>query len=86
MITHHEPGARPEPVLLAQGQADDNPWAGTTSPAPQAPAAGVDVQLRPARGHIHTSITAVDVLPSGAPVRAEMASALRRFFGASVPA
>jgi hypothetical protein len=28
----------------------------------------------------------VDVILSGAPVRAEMADALRQFFGASVPA
>ena len=39
-----------------------------------------------ARGHTHTSLTMVDVILSGAPVRAEMAEALRQFFGASVPA
>ena len=39
-----------------------------------------------ARGHTHTSLTMVDVILSGAPVRAEMADALRQFFGASVPA
>jgi len=49
-------------------------------------AAGVPVQLLVARGHTHTSLTMVDVILSGAPVRAQMAEALRRFFGASVPA
>jgi cation diffusion facilitator CzcD-associated flavoprotein CzcO/acetyl esterase/lipase len=43
-------------------------------------AAGVSVRHIPARGHIHTSITAVDVLPSGAPIRADMAAGLRSFF------
>ena len=49
-------------------------------------AAGVAVTHLVARGHIHTSLTAVDMMLSGAPVRAEMASALRSFFGARVPA
>jgi cation diffusion facilitator CzcD-associated flavoprotein CzcO/acetyl esterase/lipase len=49
-------------------------------------AAGVPVRHLPARGHTHTSLTMVDVILSGAPVRAEMADALRQFFGASVPA
>ena len=44
-------------------------------------AAGVPVRHLPCRGHIHTSVTAVGVLPSGAPVRAEMAAAIRGFFG-----
>ncbi len=48
--------------------------------------AGVPVNHLRARGHIHTSIPAVDVLPSGAPIRAEMASALREFFAVQVPA
>jgi acetyl esterase/lipase len=48
--------------------------------------AGVPVRRVAARGHIHTSVTAVDVLPTGAAVRAEMADALREFFGARVPA
>ena len=43
--------------------------------------AGVPVRHLPCRGHIHTSVTAVGVLPSGAPVRAEMAAAIRGFFG-----
>ena len=38
------------------------------------------------RGQIHTSLTAVDMLPSGAGARAEMGAALRQFFGANVPA
>ncbi|MCU1399122.1 MAG: putative flavin-containing monooxygenase [Acidimicrobiales bacterium] len=47
-------------------------------------AAGVHVEHIRARGHIHTSLTAVDVLPSGAPVRAEIAEAVRRLIGATV--
>ncbi len=42
--------------------------------------AGVEVKRMQARGHIHTSITMVDMLPSGAPIRGHMASALRGFF------
>ena len=48
-------------------------------------AAGVPVRHIAARGHIHTSITAVDVILSGAPIRAEIADALRSFFPALVP-
>ena len=47
-------------------------------------AAGVPVQHIQARGHIHTSIPAVDVMLSGAPIRALMAEGIRGFFGASV--
>ena len=43
-------------------------------------AAGVPVQHLKAKGHTHTSIGMVDVLPSGKPARNEMADALRRFF------
>jgi acetyl esterase/lipase len=39
-------------------------------------AAGVPVRHIRARGHIHTSLTMVDAVISGAPVRAEMAEAL----------
>lgn len=46
-------------------------------------AAGVNVRHVRARGHLHTSITAVDVLPSGAPIRAQMADGLRSFFARS---
>jgi cation diffusion facilitator CzcD-associated flavoprotein CzcO/acetyl esterase/lipase len=42
-------------------------------------AAGVPVQHVRARGHIHTSIPAVDVLPTGAVVREQMGAALRAF-------
>ena len=42
--------------------------------------AGVEVEHVEARGHIHTSITMVDMLPSGAPHRRAMAQALRGFF------
>jgi acetyl esterase/lipase len=48
-------------------------------------AAGVPVRQLSARGHIHTSVPMVDVVLSGAPVRAEMAEALRGFFPARVP-
>ncbi len=47
-------------------------------------AAGVPVTHLRGRGHIHTSIGAVDVLPSGAPCREEMARAIRAFFPTSV--
>ena len=43
-------------------------------------AAGVPVQQIRGRGHTHTSLTMVDVIISGAPVRAEIARALRGFF------
>jgi acetyl esterase/lipase len=49
-------------------------------------AAGVEVRHLAARGHIHTSLTMVDVVISGAPVRAEIAAELRRLLGAAVPA
>ena len=42
--------------------------------------AGVPVQHLRARGHIHTSITMVDALPSGVAPRRRMADALRGFF------
>jgi acetyl esterase/lipase len=43
-------------------------------------AAGVPVRHLQARGHIHTSITMVDALPSSVPPRVEMAEGLRSFF------
>ncbi|HEY2549675.1 MAG TPA: alpha/beta hydrolase fold domain-containing protein [Streptosporangiaceae bacterium] len=45
-------------------------------------AAGVPVRYVRARGHTHTSVTMVDVVLSGATVRAEMAAALSGFFPA----
>jgi acetyl esterase/lipase len=42
-------------------------------------AAGVAVRHLPCRGQIHTSLLAVDVIPSGASARQEMALALREF-------
>jgi cation diffusion facilitator CzcD-associated flavoprotein CzcO/acetyl esterase/lipase len=48
-------------------------------------AAGVPVRLTRARGHTHTSVTMVDTVISGAPVRAEIAEALRNFFPAAEP-
>jgi cation diffusion facilitator CzcD-associated flavoprotein CzcO/acetyl esterase/lipase len=47
-------------------------------------AAGVPVRHVRARGHIHTSVPMVDVIISGAPVRAEMCEALRSFVPAPV--
>jgi acetyl esterase/lipase len=47
-------------------------------------AAGVPVRHLPARGHTHTSLTMVDVVLSGADLRAEMGQALHDFF--AVPA
>ena len=46
-------------------------------------AAGVPTEYVRARGHTHQSVTMVDVVISGAPVRARMADALRRFFVAT---
>jgi cation diffusion facilitator CzcD-associated flavoprotein CzcO/acetyl esterase/lipase len=48
--------------------------------------AGVSVRHLFARGHIHTSLTMVDVVVSGAAVRTEMAETLRSFFPAPVRA
>jgi cation diffusion facilitator CzcD-associated flavoprotein CzcO/acetyl esterase/lipase len=49
-------------------------------------AAGVPVRHVAARGHTHTSVGMVDVVLSGAGIRAEMADALRDFLSAKVPA
>jgi cation diffusion facilitator CzcD-associated flavoprotein CzcO/acetyl esterase/lipase len=49
-------------------------------------AAGVPVRHLSARGHTHTTLTMVDVVLSGAELRAEMAQALQRFFTAAVRA
>ena len=50
-------------------------------------AAGNQVQHIQARGHTHTSLSMVDVVVSGEPVRAQMAAALRGFFArAAAPA
>jgi len=45
--------------------------------------AGVPTEHVRARGHTHQSVTMVDVIISGAPVRARMADSLRRFFAAT---
>ncbi|MGI8491654.1 MAG: alpha/beta hydrolase fold domain-containing protein [Acidimicrobiales bacterium] len=49
-------------------------------------AAGVPVHHLRARGHVHTSVTMVDLVLSGAQVRAQMADALGSFFPAPVRA
>jgi acetyl esterase/lipase len=46
-------------------------------------AAGVDVNHLPNRGQIHTSLTSVDIVRSGAGARGEIAAAIRRFFPAA---
>lgn len=46
-------------------------------------AAGVPVVHLPARGHTHMSLTMVDQIISGAPVRARMADALQQFFAST---
>jgi cation diffusion facilitator CzcD-associated flavoprotein CzcO/acetyl esterase/lipase len=43
-------------------------------------AAGVPVRHLRARGHVHTSLTMVDMLPSGAGARRQMAEAIKGFF------
>jgi acetyl esterase/lipase len=43
-------------------------------------AAGVPTQHHPCRGHIHTSLKAVDVIISSVPIRAAMAEAVQKFF------
>jgi acetyl esterase/lipase len=42
--------------------------------------AGIPVQQIRARGHTHTSVTMVDVIVSGAPIREKMAAAIDGFF------
>ena len=42
-------------------------------------AAGVSVEAHMARGHVHTSISMVDLLPSGAPWRTTLADGIRNF-------
>ncbi len=49
-------------------------------------AAGVPVTLLQARGHTHTSLSMVDVILSGAAIRAQIAAGLNDFVPASVPA
>ncbi len=49
-------------------------------------AAGVQVTLLEARGQTHTSIPMVDVILSGAAIRAQMADALTSFVGTTVSA
>ena len=42
--------------------------------------AGVPTEHHPCRGHTHTSLTAVGIILSSAPIRAAMAQAVQRFF------
>ena len=73
------------PAVVVTGELDPLRDEGTAY-AEGLAAAGVPVEHIAARGHIHTSLTAVDMLPSGAPVRAQIAEALRRLLTLSVPA
>ncbi|MEO6652256.1 MAG: alpha/beta hydrolase fold domain-containing protein [Ilumatobacteraceae bacterium] len=81
------PGASP---LLADTLADLPPAAIFTSEfdplrdegaayAAALSAAGVPTHHHSCRGHIHTSLTAVDVIISGAPIRAAMAEHVQKF-------
>ena len=74
------------PAVIVTSEFD--PAAATRAPPTPMPCttAGVATRHVFARGHTHTSLTMVDVVLSGAPVRAEMGDALRGFFKASVPA
>ncbi len=49
-------------------------------------AAGVQVRHLPCPGQIHTSLTAVDIVISGAPARGEMGAWLRQVFGTAAAA
>jgi len=49
-------------------------------------AAGVPVHHLAARGHVHTSLTMVDVVLSGADLRAQMGAVMQSFFRATVKA
>jgi acetyl esterase/lipase len=49
-------------------------------------AAGVPVHHLAARGHVHTSLTMVDVVLSGADLRAQMGEVMQSFFRATVKA
>ena len=73
------------PALVVTSQFDPLRDEGTEYAKAMA-AAGVDVRHLTSRGQIHTSLTAVDMILSGAETRAEMAIALRQFLGASVSA
>ena len=73
------------PAMVITGEFDPLRDEGTAYAQAMAEA-GVEVHHLRARGHIHTSLTAVDMLASGAPIRAEMATSLRGFFSTSVPA
>ena len=69
------------PAGLHRHRATSTRSATRASPTPMRwQAAGVPVRHIRARGHTHTSLTMVDVVISGAPVRAEMADALTAFF------
>jgi acetyl esterase/lipase len=88
----HDPKASPllantlaglPPALVVTCQFDPLRDEGDAYAAAMA-AAGVRVRHLKANGHTHTSLTSVGMVFSGAPVRAEIAAALRGLFGAKV--
>jgi cation diffusion facilitator CzcD-associated flavoprotein CzcO/acetyl esterase/lipase len=66
------------PAMIVTGQYDPLRDEGNAY-ADALRAAGVPVEHLMARGHTHTSMTMVDMLPSSVPPRVAMANALRRF-------
>jgi cation diffusion facilitator CzcD-associated flavoprotein CzcO/acetyl esterase/lipase len=70
------------PALVITGEFDPLRDEGIAYAAALADA-GVPVQHILGRGHIHTSFTAVDVLPSGVPYREAMATSVRGWFARS---
>lgn len=73
------------PAVITTGEFDPLRDEGTEY-AEALAAAGVPVRHIASRGHIHTSIGAVDMLPSTALIRAEVAAALHAVLGLAVPA
>ena len=73
------------PALIVTAEFDPLRDEGTAY-AEALAAAGVPVRHLEAQGHVHTSVTMVDVVLSGAGLRAQMADALRSFFPAPVHA
>src|SRR4029077_16831887 len=70
------------PAIIVTAEFDPVRDDGDAS-APALAAAGVPTEHVRARGHTHHSLTMVDVVISGAPVRARIADALRHIFVAT---
>jgi acetyl esterase/lipase len=92
-VERHDPKASPlrgdlsnlPPALIVTAEFDPLRDEGTAY-AEALTAAGVPTRHLSARGHVHNSLPMVDVVVSGAALRAEIADALRSFFPAPVPA